>query len=83
MPHETVTCNGRDPAWITSKIKVLIKKMNFAKKCYFQNNEGIQLVRRFQNIQKLLTTIIEKSKEQYYIRISTKLMDPTTSTKAY
>ena len=50
---------------------------------FFQNNEDIQLFRRFQNIQKLLTATIEKSKEQYYTRISTKLMDPTTSPKAY
>ena len=47
----------------------------------FQNNEDIQLFRRFQNIQKLLTATIEKSKEQYYTRISTKVMDPTTDPK--
>ena len=44
------------------------------------------MFRRFQNIQKLLTATIQKeikSKEQYYTRISTKLMDPTTSPKAY
>ena len=82
-PHETVTCYDRDPLWINSKIKVLIQKKNFAKKCYFQNSEDIQLFRRFQNIQKLLTATIEKSKEQYYTRISTKLMDHTTSPKAY
>ena len=71
------------PPWITSKIKGLIQKKNIVKRCYFQNNEDIQLFRRFQNIQKLLTATIEKSKEQYYTRISTKLMDPTTSPKAY
>ena len=36
MPHETVTCDDRDPQWITSKIKGLIQKKNFAKKCYFK-----------------------------------------------
>ena len=82
IPHETVTCDDRDPPWITSK-KGLIQKKNFAKKCYFKNNEDIQLFRRFQNMQKLLTATIAKSKEQYYTRISTKLMDPTASMKAY
>ena len=71
------------PPWITSKIKGLIQKKNIAKKSYFQNKEDIQLIQRFQNIQKLLTAAIEKSKEQYNTRISTKLMDPTTSSKAY
>ena len=41
------------------------------------------MFRRFLNIQKLLTTTIEKSRGQYYTRISTKLMDPTTSSKTY
>ena len=83
IPHETVTCDDRDPPWITSKIKGLIQKKNFAKKCYFQNNKDIQLFRRFQNIQWLLTATIEQSKERSYTRISTKLKDPTTSPKAY
>ena len=51
------------PPWITSKIKGLIQKKNIAKKCYFQNKEDIQLIQIFQNIQKLLTAAIEKSKE--------------------
>ena len=75
IPHETVACDDRDPQWINSKIKGLIEKHDFAKKCYFQNNEGIQLFRTFRNIQKLLTATTEKSKEQYYARISTKLMN--------
>ena len=83
IPHETVTCNDRDPPWINSKIKGLIQEKNVAKKCYFQNNKDIQLFQRFQCMQNPLTATIEKSKEQFYSRISTKLMDPTISLKAY
>ena len=83
IPHETVTCNDRDPPWINSKIKGLIQEKNIAKKCYFQNNKDIQLFRRFQYIQNLLTATTELSKEKFYSRISNKLMDPTTSRKAY
>ena len=64
--HETVTCDDRDPPWINSKVKGLIQEKNIAKKCYFQNNKDIQLFRRFQNIQNLLTATIKKSKEQFY-----------------
>ena len=77
MPHETVTCDDRDPRWINSKIEGLIQEKNIANKCYFQNNKDIQLFRRFQSIQNLLTTTTEKSKEQFCSQISTKLMDPT------
>ena len=60
-----------------------MQEKNIAKKYYFQNNKDIQLFRRFQCIQNLLTATIEKSKEQFYSRISTKLMDPTISPKSY
>ena len=58
-------------------------RLNIAKKCYFQHNKDIQLLRRFQWIQNLLTPAIEKSKEQFYSRISTKLMDPTINLREY
>ena len=69
--------------WITSKTKGLVQNKNFAKNGYLQNNKDIQLFWRFRNIQKVLTATTEKLKEQYYIWILTKLMDPTTSPKAY
>ena len=83
IPHETVICDYRDPPRINSKIKSLIQKNNIAKKGYSQTNKNIPLTRRFQCIQKVLTATIEKSKEQFYSWISTKLMDPTISPKAY
>ena len=52
-------------------------------KCYLQNNKDIKLFRRFQCMQNLLTAANEKSKEQFCSQISTKLMDPTLSPKAY
>ena len=83
VTHETVICDDRDPPWINSKIKGLIQEKNIAKKCYFQNNEDIQLFRRFQCFQNLLIATTEKSKEQFYSRIWNKLIDPTTSSKAH
>ena len=64
----------RDPSCIDSKIKDLIQE-NIAKKYYFQNKD-IQLFRRFQCIQNLITATTEKSKQQFYPRISNKLMVP-------
>ena len=81
--HEAVTYNDRHPPWINSNIKGLIQEKNIAKKYYFKNYKHIQLFRRFQCIQNFLTATIEKSKEQFYSRISIKLTDPPTSPKAY
>ena len=41
MPHETVSYDGSDVPWINSKIKALVQKKNFARKCYFRNSEDI------------------------------------------
>ena len=70
IPHETITCDDRVPPWINSNIKGLIQEKNIAKKCYFQKNKDIQLFRRFQCIQNLLSATIEKSEEQFYSRLS-------------
>ena len=75
MPHETIVCD-HDSSWINSKIKNLIAEKNIARNCYRKNNSDIQLFRRFQSLQNLLTVTIEKSKEQFYSGISSKLMDP-------
>ena len=72
----------RDPSCINSKIKDLIQEKNIAKKYYFQNKD-IQLFRRFQCMQNLITATTEKSKQQFSPRISNKLMDPTIIPKAY
>ena len=83
IPHQIVTCDDRNPSWIKSKTNGFIQEKNIAKKCYLQNNKDIQSFWRFQCIRNLLTATTEKSKEQFYSRISTKLMDPTISPKAY
>ena len=83
IPHQPIVCDDRDSPWINSKIKNLIAEKNIAKMCYLLNNSNIQLSRRFQSLQNLLTVTIEKSKEQCYYRISSKLMDPASSPKGY
>ena len=83
IPHKTIFCDDRDLPWINSKIKNLVAEKNIAKKYYLLNNSNIQLFRRFQSLQNLLTVTTKKSKEQFYSRISNKLMDPATSPKAY
>ena len=41
IPHETVTCDDRDPPWVNSDIKELIPKKNQAYKSYRQNKKKI------------------------------------------
>ena len=37
VPHETITCDDRDPPWINKDIKELIHEKNQAYKSYHQN----------------------------------------------
>ena len=83
IPHEKIVYDDHDPPWINSKIKNLIAEKNIAKKCYLKNSSNIQLFRRFQSLQNLLNVTIEKSNKHFCSRISSKLMDPATSPKAY
>ena len=63
IPHETVTCDDRDPSWINSELKGLMQEKNIAKKCYYQNNKDIQLFRIFQ--QNHLTVTIENQNNSF------------------
>ena len=83
IPHETIVCDDRDLPWINSKIKNLIKEKNIRKMFHLQNNSGIQLFTRFQGLHNLLTVTIEKSKQEFFSRISNKSIDPVKSPKAY
>ena len=76
IPNETIVCDDCDPPWVNTEIKILIAEKKIANKCYLQNNSNIQLFGRVQRLQNLLIFTIEKSKEQFYSRISNKLMDP-------
>ena len=83
IPHETIFCDDRDPPWITSKIKNLIDEENTAYQSYIQNVKNKQSFQVCQVIQNMLLSAIEVSKQQYYSQISKKLLDSSTSRRAY
>ena len=62
IPHETITCDDRDPPW---------------------SNKSLPFLNQFQFLQTKLNSLIEESKEKYYVRLSKKLLDPQTSPKSY
>ena len=72
--HETITCADRDPPWINKDIKELIREKNQACKSYHQNKNNIFSVHQFELLQSKLNFLIEKSKSNYYARISKKII---------
>ena len=84
IPHETVTCDDRDPAWISNNNKQVIQEKNDTYRGYISNDKNPQIFHKVKYLQKQLKNLIEQSHEKYYyLLISKKLMDPMTSLKTY
>ena len=83
IPNETITCDDRDPPWMNSFIKSLIRaKDNFYKKFVRKSNNVYHLC-AFNNLQSHLNQSIQKSKQNYVNKIAQGLGDPNTSSKCY
>ena len=82
-PHEIITCDDRDQPWINISIRRLIQDKNKACKRLKRSNNNSQHFENCQSRQNLLDVSIEASKQRYYSRLSTKLTEPSTSTKTY
>ena len=83
IPHETITCDDRDPPWINSKIKQLIQEIYNTYRIYILSNKNPQTIEKVNYLQNKLKILTESNKEIYYLRISKKLMDPLTGAKTY
>ena len=83
IPHETITCDDKDPSWFNNNIKQLIQEKNNAYKSYMLSDKNPQIFDRLTSLQNQLQCLIEGNKEKYYLRIFKKLMDPITSAKIY
>ena len=64
IPHETITCDDRDPPWINCSIRRLIQDKNEAYKRFKRSNNNNQYFENFQSLQNLLGVSIEASKER-------------------
>ena len=83
IPHETIISDDKGPPWINKNIKQLILDKSHEYKPYIRNDKSLQFFNQFQFLQTKLSSLIEESKNQYYTRLSHKLLDPKTSQKSY
>ena len=81
--HEIVICDDTDPPWINKEIKKLMVDKNLALKLYCCSNKNTFLLEKCKALQNQLNISIEKSKEKYYTKLSSRLADPLTSPKIY
>ena len=82
VPNETI-CEERDAPWINKEIKQLLEQKNQFYKRFIQSNKTLLYINQFKVLQGKLGFLIEKSKNNYYSKLSQKLSTKATSSKAY
>ena len=82
--NETITCDDRDPPWMNSFIKKLIRaKDNFYKK-FVRKSENMYHLCPFKNLQNHLNQSSQIAKRNSYVnKNAQRLGDPNTSGKCY
>ena len=85
IPHETITCDDRNPPWTDEKIKKLVLRKNrpLMRIAYSRDKNNTDLFNKFQSLQAYLKISIEESKQNYYSRLSNNLLDSKASPKSY
>ena len=73
----------RKPPWIDEKMKKLVPHKNCAFNSYSGDKNNTDLFKKFPSPQAHLKTSIEESKQNYYSRLSNKLLHGKTSPKLY
>ena len=83
IPHETITCDDKNPPWFNKNMKQLIQEKNSTNKSYILSDKNLQIFERVKNLLNQLKCSIKSNKKSYYLRISRKLMDLATGAKTY
>ena len=83
ITSKCITCNDKDPPWLNDRIKRLINKKNEIFKKYIKDGGPNSVYENLQTTTWDLTEAICSSKNVYYERLTNKLSDPNTSSKAY
>ena len=80
IPHEIVTCEDRDPPWMTSLIEKAIKDKNLSAFCKkIQISKIATVIIKVLFTFKNLTNTNETTKHQYFTNIAEKLSDSNIS----
>ena len=80
--HKTITCDDKKPPWFNKNIINLIKNRNIFYKSHTANENSTDKKEAIKTLQNKLTSTIENAKSEYYSKMSMKLSNADTSSKA-
>ena len=83
IPNKTILCNDKDLPWFNNEIRNILTMKNKIFEQYIANGKSQIDYERLQLISNSLTETIRSSKEKFYFKLSTKLANPSTSSKTY
>ena len=82
-PNKTISCDDKDPPWLTDDIKNMISFKDQAYRQYQRSNKTNQDFLILDSVSRHLNDQIELAKQNYYDNLSNKLINPLTSQKKY
>ena len=83
IPNKTILCNDKDPRWFHNEIRNILTMKNKVFEQYIANWKSQTDYKQLQLISNRLTGTIRSSREKFYCKLSTKLANPSTSSKTY
>ena len=83
IAQETIICDDKDPPWFNSRIKSLIENKNKIHKNYQRFKSNSQLLSKLNLLQEQLHLLMNKSKQNYYSRMASKLANVQRNSKTY
>ena len=83
IPNQVIKCNDKDPPWISSEIKTAIKRKQRVYKKFLLRGKRQEDLNLVKVAQYEASKMIQKAKEDYYLKIGHKLSDPGFGIKTY
>ena len=82
LPCRTVLIRPKDKPWMNSGVRKAIRKRNILLKIHNIKN-SLSSWEKYRSQRNLTTALIKSSKNQYYAKLNSMLMDPSTSSKKW
>ena len=83
ISNKNILCNDKNPPWFNNEIRKILTMKNEIFEQYIANGKSQTDYERLQLISNSLTETVRSSKEKFYCKLSTKLANPSTSSKTY
>ena len=83
IPNKTITCDNRDPPWMTPSLKSAIKRKHRVYNKYVRRERKPDDWEYVRTVRNQTSSIITQAKDDYFSSLGKKLSDPTHRIKSY